>query len=198
MGGLLTYSLIATQNSQAVVAESVSELTRDLTKESLQRLATAQASKIQGSLNEAFDAARNMARSFEALTNGDASIPPEARRGRLNQILLNVLKDNPAFNGTYSAWEPGALDGMDERFKDNRKAGLGRDGPFSALLDAKRRGSDRYPALVEYDSRDLHPNGVTKGGWYLGPRAVGARAFSIHCPMSFKARMSILPPCRCR
>lgn len=31
VGGLLTYSLIATQNSQAVVAESVSELTRDLT-----------------------------------------------------------------------------------------------------------------------------------------------------------------------
>jgi len=176
VGGLLTYSLIATQNSQAVVAESVSELTRDLTKESLQRLAAAQASKIQGSLNEAFDAARNMARSFEALTDGNASIPPEARRGRLNQILLNVLKDNPAFNGTYSAWEPGALDGMDERFKDNRKAGSDATGRFLPYWTRNAAGQIDIQPLVEYDSRDLHPNGVTKGGWYLGPQSGGGES----------------------
>ncbi len=88
------------------MAEDVSELTRNMTEESLQRLATAQARSIQGTLNEAFQAARNMARTFEAMLEGDSPIPEADRRGRMNKVLLNVLKDNQAFNGTYSAWDP--------------------------------------------------------------------------------------------
>ncbi|WP_429925438.1 methyl-accepting chemotaxis protein (plasmid) [Agrobacterium vitis] len=171
VGGLFTYSLIAAQNSQAVVAKNVSELTQDLTKESLQRLATTQAGRIQGSLNEAFDAARNMARMFEAMTDGDIPIPAEDRRERLNKVLLNVLKDNPAFNGTYSAWEPNGLDGMDERFRNNQKAGSDATGRFLPYWTRNAAGQIEIQPLVEYDSLDLHPNGVMKGGWYIGPQS---------------------------
>ena len=103
-GGLFSYSLIAARNSQTVVAENVSELTQNMTKESLQRLATTKAAKVQASLNEAFDSARNMARMFEAMTDGDEPIQAGDRRAQLNKVLLRVLKDNPSFNGTYSAW----------------------------------------------------------------------------------------------
>jgi hypothetical protein len=174
---------------------------------------------------------------------------------------LGVLKRNPDFNGTYSAWEPNALDGADESFANRRAFGPRYQPPFitpfgcrsrlsystsgwtairpSAGAEAQpgfqrhlqrlgaerpRRGRRelRQPArrrrglpgavgaveirvalqhpeqevvedgahlrrlrspywtrtadgriavqpLVEYDSRDLHPNGVMKGGWYLGP-----------------------------
>jgi len=171
VGGLFSYSLIAAQNSQAVVADNVSELTQDLTKESLQRLATTQAGTIQASLNEAFDAARNMARVFEALTDGSEPIPVEDRRNRLNKVLLGVLNDNPPFNGTYSAWEPNALDGLDESYRDNAKAGSDATGRFLPYWTRNGEGQVDIQPLVEYDSRDLHPNGVMKGGWYIGPQS---------------------------
>lgn len=171
VGGLFSYSLIAAQNSQAVVADNVSELTQDLTKESLQRLATTQAGTIQASLNEAFDAARNMARVFEALTDGAEPIPVEDRRSRLNKVLLGVLKDNPPFNGTYSAWEPNALDGLDDSYRDNAKAGSDATGRFLPYWTRNAKGQVDIQPLVEYDSRDLHPNGVMKGGWYIGPQS---------------------------
>jgi methyl-accepting chemotaxis protein len=171
VGGLFTYSLMAARNNQVVVAENVSQLTQDLTKESLQRLAATQARTIQATLNEAFDAARNMARVFEAMADGATPIPVDGRRDRLNAVLLNVLKDNPAFNGTYSAWEPNAIDGLDERFRDNRKAGSDATGRFLPYWTRNGKGQIDIQPLVEYDSRDLHPNGVMKGGWYIGPQS---------------------------
>lgn len=171
VGGLFTYSLIAARTNQTVVAQNVSELTRDLTKESLQRLATTQAGTIQASLNGAFDAARNMARVFEAMTESKEPIPAEDRRSRLNKVLLNVLQDNPAFNGTYSAWEPNALDGMDDRFRGNQKAGSDATGRFLPYWTRNSKGQIDIQPLVEYDSRELHPNGVMKGAWYIGPQS---------------------------
>ena len=171
VGGLFTYSLIAARNSQTVVADNVSELTQNMTKESLQRLATTQAAKVQASLNEAFDSARNMARMFEAMIDGDAAIQAGDRRAQLNKVLLRVLKDNPSFNGTYSAWEPNALDGMDDRFRNNAKAGSDATGRFLPYWTRNAQAQVDIQPLVEYDSRDLHPNGVMKGGWYIGPQS---------------------------
>lgn len=176
VGGLFTYSFIASHNSQVVVAEDVSELTRNMTEESLQRLATAQARSIQGTLNEAFQAARNMARTFEAMLEGDSPIPEADRRGRMNKVLLNVLKDNQAFNGTYSAWEPNGLDGMDDRFRNNRQVGSDATGRFLPYWTRNAGGQIAIQPLVEYDSHDLHPNGVMKGGWYIEPQNGGGES----------------------
>ena len=171
VGGLFSYSLIAARNSQTVVAENVSELTQNMTKESLQRLATTQAAKVQASLNEAFDSARNMARMFEAMIDGDAPIQAGDRRAQLNKVLLRVLKDHPSLNGTYSAWEPNALDGMDDRFRNNAKAGSDATGRFLPYWTRNAQAQVDIQPLVEYDCRDLHPNGVMKGGWYIGPQS---------------------------
>ena len=35
------------------------------------------------------------------------------------------------------------------------------------------KGHMAMQTLVEYDSRELHPNGVMKGGWYIGPQETG-------------------------
>ncbi len=171
VGGLVAYSITSAQNSQEVVAENVSHLTRDLTKESLKRMAATQAGTIKSSLDEAFDAARNMARMFEAMTHGEAAVPVDARRDAFNNVLLRVLQDNPSFNGTYSAWEPNALDAMDQLYRGNAKAGSDATGRFLPYWTRNAEGTIGIQPLVEYDSRDLHPNGVMKGGWYIGPQS---------------------------
>ncbi|NGO65457.1 HAMP domain-containing protein [Rhizobium daejeonense] len=168
--GLVGYGIISASSTREFVATQVTSLTDVKTKESLQTLASTQAGVIRSSLDGAFDAARVMARSFEMLAGGDATTPPETRRTQLNALLLNVLKDNPRFNGTYSAWEPNALDGADAEFRDRRDMGSDATGRFLPYWTRDAAGKIAIQPLVEYDSSELHPNGVMKGGWYIGPQ----------------------------
>ncbi|TRL39673.1 methyl-accepting chemotaxis protein [Rhizobium straminoryzae] len=169
VGGLLGYGILATSNSQRFVSQNMSELTRSMTTKSLKSIASTQAGSIQGTLNEAFDAARNIGRSFEAMA-GSGAIPATERRKQFNAVLLKVLQDNPQFNGTYSAWEPNALDGDDEAYRNNKKTGSDATGRFLPYWTRGANGGIEIQPLVEYDSRELHPNGVMKGGWYIGPQ----------------------------
>ena len=88
----------------------------------------------------------------------------------MNAILLNVLKDNPRFNGTYSAWEPDALDGQDAAFRSHADVGSDATGRFLPYWTRDAAGHVAIQPLVEYDNHSLHPNGVMKGGWYIGPQ----------------------------
>ncbi|SKA39539.1 PDC sensor domain-containing protein, partial [Consotaella salsifontis] len=182
--GLVGYSLYASGNSRTYVANSVSTLIERQTSESLQRLANTQAERIAATINQAFDAARNMARSFEvAAAGGPDSTPPAERRSQFNRILLNVLKDNPGFNGTYSAWEPDAIDGNDAAFRNRADAGSDATGRFLPYWTRDASGKIALQPLVEYDSQDLHPNGVMKGGWYIGPQT--GKGESILSPLPY-------------
>lgn len=175
---LVSFSIVSAGNSKAYVGERLDTLLEDDTRDHLQALALAQAALIGSPLNSAFDSARNIARVFEvAAARGDkATIPAGARRAELNAILLNVLKDNPRFNGTYSAWEPNALDGQDALFRDRADVGSDATGRFLPYWTRSTDGNLAVQPLVEYDSSALHPNGVMKGGWYLGPKAGGGES----------------------
>lgn len=168
--GLVGYGIVAASNNREFVAGAVTGLTDVKTRQSLQTLASTQAGIIRSSLDGAFDAARVMARSFEMLAGDTASTPAGTRRDQMNAILLNVLKDNPRFNGTYSAWEPNVLDGADQAFRNRRDMGSDATGRFLPYWTRDAAGKIALQPLVEYDSAELHPNGVMKGGWYIGPQ----------------------------
>jgi methyl-accepting chemotaxis protein len=174
-GALVLYGIIAANSTQAYVSEQVENLLDNKTRDNLQALASTQAGLIRSALDGAFDAARTIARSFEMVANDNdaAATPPSQRRAQLNAILLNVLKDNPALNGTYSAWEPNALDAQDTAFRNRREMGSDATGRFLPYWTRDAAQHVAIQPLVEYDSRDLHPNGVMKGGWYIGPQAGG-------------------------
>ncbi len=177
-GTLLGHGIIASRSSSGFVAEQTSSLSERLTKESLQTLATTQAGIIRSQLDGAFSAARDMARTFEVL----AALPervgtqPGQRRSQFNAVLLNVLKDNPQFNGTYSAWEPDALDGQDAIHRNRKDLGSDGTGRFLPYWTRGAGGHIDIQPLVEYDSSALHPNGVMKGGWYIGPSHGGGES----------------------
>ncbi|MFV9650004.1 methyl-accepting chemotaxis protein [Pseudomonas marginalis] len=165
---LVLYGLYSSNANQAYVGAEVSTLIESATIREVQNLAEARANAIQAKLQNALDSARTMANTLGA--SKSAQSPLSLGREQINAMLLSVLKDNPDFNGTYSCWEPDALDGQDQAFRINEGGNNPLTGRFTPYWTRSSDGHIAVQPLVEYDSDARHPNGVLKGGWYSGPR----------------------------
>lgn len=163
---LVGYSLFSSKSTQNLVSERVSSLVENGTADNLKNLASTQAGAIQAKFDIALDAARTMAHTFEVGKNGNLQLG----RNQVNAILKHVLQNNPEFNGTYSCWEPNALDGQDPSFMTGNDGNNLKTGRFTPYWNRGENGKIAVQPLVEYDTMDKHPNGVLKGGWYIGPR----------------------------
>jgi methyl-accepting chemotaxis protein len=128
------------------------------------------------------DAARTMADTFMVAKSSDNG-GLELGRDQINAILLKVLKDNPNFNGTYSCWEPDALDGRDSEFKTGKDGNNADTGRFTPYWNRDKNGNIAVQPLVEYDTRDRHPNAVLKGGWYINPKENHKESVSVKQPI---------------
>jgi len=165
---LLVISVGSAMMTQSVVRNRMNELMLKETQAKLLNLASTQAGAIQAHFDLALDAARTMAHTF-ALSKSNLPMG----RDHLNAILHNVLINNPAFNGTYSCWEPNAVDGNDAGHAAPGNGNNPKTGRFTPYWTRNESGAIAVQPLVEYDSDALHPNGVPKGGWYSGPRTTG-------------------------
>jgi len=184
VAAVVGYGVFASNTVNEQTNKSVSQLLETKSREALLGVATTQAGDIRAEVDTAFAAARNMARAFEMMVeDGQSATPAELRRAQLNATLLNVLKDNPRFNGTYSAWVVDGLDGNDAAFKG--KTNIGSDDTGRALPYWTRDGAGKIALqpLVEYDSRESHGNGLMKGGWFIGPQETGKE--SILAPLPY-------------
>lgn len=166
---LVGYSLYSARSTQHLVSERVSGLIEGKTLDGLKNLAGHYAGKIAVDFVVALDAARTMADIFMVAKDSDND-DFELGRNQINAILLKVLKDNPNFNGTYSCWEPDALDGQDADFRTGKNGNNALTGRFTPYWNRDESGNIAVQPLVEYDTMDRHPNGVLKGGWYIGPK----------------------------
>ncbi|WP_232286072.1 methyl-accepting chemotaxis protein [Solidesulfovibrio carbinoliphilus] len=147
-------------------------------KRNLTTLAANQAAVIQSALEDNLVTARTMAKVFAVVREHMARLAardgiPNPSRDILNDILHQVLENNPAYLGAYSAWEPDALDGRDKEFAGKTDAGYDATGRFIPYWNRDANGKIARQALVDYESRELNDNGVGKGAWYLGSRETG-------------------------
>ncbi len=173
-GVLLTgWSLLAARSSEGLVEAASSQLLNKSARDYLAEVAGLQASVLRLEFRTALDVARDQASAFAVLAGGTAGTPPEARRAQINAILAANLNREPRLNGTYTAWEPNALDGEDAAFKGRRETGTDDTGRFIPYWNRDKSGHIAMQPLVEYNSRKLHPNGVMEGGWYIGPQETG-------------------------
>ncbi|WP_374487800.1 methyl-accepting chemotaxis protein [Zoogloea sp.] len=163
----IAYSLVSARTTQDLVAERVGALVQEGTAESLKNLAWGHAGVIQAKFDLALDAARTMAHTFEVSKQGNGL---NLGRPQINAVLRHVLDNNPEFNGTYSCWEPNALDGKDALFRTGNDGNNAQTGRFTPYWNRGEGNKIAVQPLVEYDTNDKHPNGVLKGGWYIGPR----------------------------
>ena len=191
---LVAISAISSLTSHLYVSSEVGGIVSSQAKDTLQNRAAVEADTVKGALNVAFDAARTTAQSFAVLVG---STPSGARRDQFNAIMRRVLEQNPGFNGTYSAWEPNAIDGADAAFVNNRAKGSDDSGRYLPYWTRAANGSVAIQPLVEYNSAERHPNGLVKGGWYLGPRTnnqesiLGPLPYTVQGKRVFLATMSV-------
>ncbi|MGE5518016.1 MAG: methyl-accepting chemotaxis protein [Bacteroidota bacterium] len=172
---VVTFGIVFTNNSNRFVEDSVSKLLDDKSKSYMQEVALRQASRIQFEFDEALQIARTFAlRAADVVSNpSHDGVGGAGLRAYFNEMLHFGLVANEKLNGTYSAWEPNAMDGMDHAFQGRRDTGTDATGRFLSYWTRGADGKIALQPLVEYDSRDLHPNGVMKGGWFIGPKETG-------------------------
>ncbi len=175
---LIVFGLVSTRKTQGYVSEKVGSLLRENAEGNLESIAKTQAAVIQSALQDNLDTARTMAKVFEVLKKHDSETPlGDEQKGHirevLNDILHTVLENNPKYLGTYSAWEPNALDGRDAEFSGVAKTGQDDSGRFTPYWNRDANGKIAVQVLVDYESQDKYDNGIRKGGWYLSPRETG-------------------------
>lgn len=191
---LVSISAISSLTSHLYVSSEVGGIVSSQAKDTLQNRAAVEADTVKGALDVAFDAARTTAQSFSVLVG---STPSGQRRDQFNAIMRRVLEQNPGFNGTYSAWEPNAIDGADAAFVNDRAKGSDDTGRYLPYWTRAANGSVAIQPLVEYNSAERHPNGLVKGGWYLGPRTnnqesiLGPLPYTVQGKRVFLATMSV-------
>ncbi len=167
-GILVAYGVYSAGQTQKMVSERVGTLMHRSAAASLESLAASQAAVVESALQDNLDTARTTGKVFEVLR---ARLDKDSLRDTFNAILLANLENNPTYLGSYSAWEPNALDGNDARHAGAE--GYDASGRFIPYWNRDPSGKIARQALVEYESQEKHPNGVRKGGWYLGPRETG-------------------------
>ncbi|MCQ4232479.1 methyl-accepting chemotaxis protein [Pseudomonas stutzeri] len=170
-GILIGYSVYLASSTQQLVSNRVSQQAQDEALQTLQHLGGKYAGEIRAEFTKALEAARGMATTFAVAKMGAADNGGlEIGRDQVNAVLLNVLKSYPDFNGTYSCWEPDAIDGQDALFAGTQNGNNEQTGRFTPYWTRGADGKIAVQPLVEYDTLDKHPNGVLKGGWYIGPK----------------------------
>ncbi len=143
-GNLDRLQRLSASSTQHLVSTRVSQQAQEDALQNLQHLAGQYAEEIRTEFTEALETAGSMATTF-AVAKSKENGGLQVGRDEVNAVLLNVLKSQPDFNGTYSCWEPDAIDGQDYLFTDGQNGNNART--LHALLDAKRRRQDRRPAI---------------------------------------------------
>ncbi len=181
---LVAFSVYSTASTQSYVTDSTKTLSLNYVQRLLTNVATTQANKIKSQLNVAIDAARTMSQSFSVLANQqDANTPADLRRDQLNAILRHILETNPTLNGTYSAWEPNALDGDDAKFANRADMGSDATGRFLPYWSRGSNGKIAMEPLTGYDDHGTNAQGLTNGEWYIVPQTTGTE--NIMGPLSY-------------
>ena len=93
------------------------------------------------------------------LTDLDKIVPPEGRRGMLNFILENFIKES-SFIGIWAVYEPNALDGMDAQYANTR--GTDSTGRFISYW-TNDNGVIALNHLTNYANEDFYTIPVKMG-----------------------------------
>ncbi|MCP4576918.1 MAG: methyl-accepting chemotaxis protein [Deltaproteobacteria bacterium] len=146
---------------------------------------------VKAELEVAMDAARTLAHTFSGLKkSGDMP-----KRKVLDEIMIQVLENNPKFLGVWTCWEPDALDGRDKAFANapghdatgryipywNRGSGTTAVDP---LADYEQEGAGDYYLLSLRSGKEtiLDPYKYSVGGKEMLITSVAA-------PVKYKGRV---------
>ena len=153
IGIIVVYSTITTRS-----------MSIDAAREKLISHAGEEGYRVRAQIEVALDTARTLA---NVLTSIKASGSPMSRE-QVNQMLKTVLDKNPDFLAVYTAWEPDAFDGMDNRYVN--ATGHDATGRFIPYWNHNEEGRLFIEPLVSYENGARDASGARAGDYYLLPR----------------------------
>lgn len=162
---LVGYSAYSASQTQKFVSQRSVE---SIKKEAIRKLelTTETAAK---SIGQRINKALQMANSIATYTSTVKSINGTLERNDFNEVLKAFLKEDPALNGTYSAWEPNAFDNLDSEMSGRNDSNK-ENGQYVPYVVRSASGNMEIQPLVEFDSSATHPNGIKKGAWFQIPQ----------------------------
>ena len=163
---IVGYGIISTKKTGQYIENCATQSAANDAREKLLEKARAMSFEIDAELEVALDAARTLADVFAGVK--DEHVALNIDRERMNGILHMVLERNDTFVGTYTNWEPGALDGLDDLYAGT--AGHDHTGRFIPYWSRNQDGAIGMEPLVDYENSEQYDNGVRKGDYYLLPR----------------------------
>ncbi|MCE0495054.1 methyl-accepting chemotaxis protein [Vibrio salinus] len=165
--------------TESLVLNNVSKLLDQRTQSELRGITKQYAGIISQKINHGMLQAKSVANALSSSNEAHDSI---TSRKTLNTILKNILRQNPDLNGVYSAWEPNAFDGQDHK-QTNNENGNNKNGRFLPYWTRNDSGNISVQTLVDFDSPQKYPNGLSKGQWYQKPKS--AKTSSIVAPIPY-------------
>ena len=134
----------------------VSSVVFNLSKENARNLASDVSADVLRQLEMPMNTARTMAQTF----SGYQKLSPAERRSKFDWVLTSVVDKNSEFLGTWTVWEPNALDGRDKECRNN----LGTDSS-GRFIPYWNRGSGQITLEA---NRDYEVEGI--GDYYQIPK----------------------------
>lgn len=136
----------------------------DSATQSVFSMAKEDADEIAVVISGALDTARTLANALSTVKSAHASLT----RATVDSMLRTTLERNANFLGVYTAWEPDAFDGKDERFVNS--PGSDSSGRFVPYWSRNKEGNVIVEPLVGYEDATRNETGARKGDFYLLPR----------------------------
>lgn len=147
----LSYAITIT-----LIARQASEMSRTEAKSRMEETAKKYSGLIKAEIDRAMLVARTVAHTFEGIKN-TAALPS---REEMQEILKQVLRQNPDIIAIDTCWEPNALDGRDREFINAE--GHDQTGRFVPYWH-RGNGPIEVEPLVNFDTDE----------WYVTPRDTG-------------------------
>ncbi|CAN2047109.1 methyl-accepting chemotaxis protein [Candidatus Magnetomoraceae bacterium gMMP-1] len=170
---ICSIAFIAFAATIGYVAVEAGNMAKEEAMDKAKEIAFRYSGVVKSEIEVALDAARTMAQTFEGLKQSGL-IP---RREALDAMLKQVLIKNQSFLGTWTCWEPNALDGRDKEFINAKgHDSTGRYIPYwnkgggsinvEPLLDYEQDGAGDYYLLCKRSGKEtiLNPYLYPIGG----------------------------------
>ena len=147
----------------SVIGWQMSDMARDDAAKQADLAANEVAVSVAGELGSSFSTVE----AYAATLQGMKQVGRPPSRDQLDDMSRQVLQDNTEFIGTYSIWEPNALDGLDAEYVNHSPA-YDATGRYIAYWN---RGSGQIAVepLLDYEKEGANE-------WYATPRRTGKPA----------------------
>ena len=126
--------------------------------------------RVSGQINRAMQSARSFGAVIGSLRDEatDKNLSRRALRARIVGLLGGVLEKETSFLGTYTAFEPNALDNADNLLAG--QTGSDENGRFGPYVYRTATAADNIDVLVGLENQERDANGIRAGEYYLCPK----------------------------